>query len=105
MDMGFDPDEEASAGGLEFVSFLRLGQQHFVARTRPIPTFSDKSLSELTIPVFAIVRGRDAFFDSEVTRRRLLSHAPHARVKVIPEAGHGLDDSTADVLELLLGGG
>ena len=105
LDMGFDPDEETSAEGREFVSFLKLVQQHFVARTRPIPTFSDKSLSELTMPVFAIVGGRDAFFDSEVTRRRLLSHASHARVKVIPEAGHGLADSTADVVEFLLGGG
>ena len=85
LDMGFDADEEASADGLEFVRFLKLVQRHFVAQTSPIPTFSDKSLSELTMLVFG-----------------LLSHAPHARVKIIPEAGQGLAGSTAEVVEFLL---
>jgi pimeloyl-ACP methyl ester carboxylesterase len=102
LDMGFDTTEEASRDGQEFVDFLRIVQQHFVARTRPIPTFSDSMLSKITIPVLAVLGGRDALFDSEATRRRLLSSVPHARVSFLPDAGHGLVDSTEDVLHFLL---
>ena len=102
LDMGFDTAEETSKDGQEFVRFFRLVQQHFVARTKPIPTFSNSMLSRVTIPVLAILGGRDALFDSEVTRRRLLSSVPHAQVTVLPDAGHGLVDSTADVLRFLL---
>ena len=102
LDMGFDTAEETTKDGQEFVNFLRIVQQHFVARTKPIPTFSDSMLSRISIPVLAILGGRDAFFDSEVTERRLLSSVPHAQVKGLPHAGHGLVDSTEDVLRFLL---
>jgi pimeloyl-ACP methyl ester carboxylesterase len=102
LDMGFDPEEENTAEGNEFVSFFKLVQHHFVARTKPIPTFSDEMLAKATMPVFAVLGGKDAFFDSEKVKSRLEHCMPQAQVKYFPDAGHGLVDSTTDVLQFLL---
>jgi pimeloyl-ACP methyl ester carboxylesterase len=102
LDMGFDPREEMSAEGEAFVDFFKLAQRHYVARTRPIPTFSDQMLRTVTIPIMAIVGANDAIFDSDQTRRRLETCMPQVQVKYLPEAGHGLVDSTSSVLEFLL---
>jgi pimeloyl-ACP methyl ester carboxylesterase len=59
-------------------------------------------LRTLTLPVMAVVGGRDVVFRSEETRRRLAACVPQARVHVLPAAGHGLTDQTATVLEFLL---
>ena len=100
--MGFDSDEEASEEGRAFASFFRLVQQHFIARTKPIPTFSDSDLGKVAIPVFAMLGGQDAFFDPEVAARRLSSFVPNSKVRILPEAGHGLVDPTQDVMRFLL---
>jgi pimeloyl-ACP methyl ester carboxylesterase len=102
LDMGFDPSEEMSAEGQAFVDFFKLAQRHYVARTRPIPAFSDQMLRTVTMPVMAIVGGNDAIFESDETRRRLETCMPQVQVKYLPEAGHGLVDSTSSVLEFLL---
>jgi len=102
LDMGFDSAEETSSAGQAFVSFFQLVQQHFIARTKPIPTFSNAALSRVTIPVLAILGGQDAFFDPEVTKQRLHSFVPNSTVKVLPNAGHGLVDCTEDVMQFLL---
>jgi pimeloyl-ACP methyl ester carboxylesterase len=102
LDMGFNPNEEASADSEAFVSFFRLVQDHYVARVRPIPIFTDRMLRAVEIPVLAIVGGKDAFFDSDQTRRRVEACMPRARVDYLPEAGHGLVDSTATILEFLV---
>jgi pimeloyl-ACP methyl ester carboxylesterase len=102
LDMGFDPSEEMSADGQAFIDFLNLAQRHYVARTRPIPTFSDQMLRTVKVPVMAIVGANDVIFDSNETRRRLEACIPQVQVKYLPEAGHGLVDSTSPVLEFLL---
>jgi len=102
LDMGFDRSEEMSAEGQAFVDFFKLAQRHYVARTRPIPTFSDQMLRTVTMPVMAIVGANDAIFDSDETRRRLEACMPQVQVKYVPQAGHGLVDSTSSVLEFLL---
>jgi pimeloyl-ACP methyl ester carboxylesterase len=100
--MGFNPSEETSAEGEAFVGFLRLVQQHYVGRTRPIRTLTDRMLRTVTVPVLAIVGGKDAFFDSAKVKRRLEACMPRVQVNYLPEAGHGLVDSTVPVLESLL---
>ena len=102
LDMGFDPSEEMNVEGQAFVDFLRLAQRHYVARTKPIPTFSDRMLRKVTMPVMAIVGGKDAILDSDETERRLKACVPHVQVEYLSEAGHGLVDSTPSVLEFLL---
>lgn len=100
--MGFDPAEEMSAEGKAFVDFFRLAQRHYVARTRPIPTFTDQMLRTVMMPLKVIVGGKDAIFDSDDTKRRLERCVPKAQVEYLPEAGHGLVDPTSSVLEFLL---
>jgi pimeloyl-ACP methyl ester carboxylesterase len=99
--MGFDADEEASEEGQAFVSFFRLVQEHFIARTKPIPTFRDSDLSRIAVPVFAMLGGQDTFFDPNVTARRLSAFVADATVKTLPDAGHGLVDPTQDVMQFL----
>lgn len=101
-DMGFDPSEAASPEGRVFVDFLELTGQHYVMRTKPIPTFTDRTLRALTMPVLAVLGGEDAVFDSEHTQERLQRCVPHARVDYLPGAGHSLVDPTSRVLDFLL---
>jgi pimeloyl-ACP methyl ester carboxylesterase len=101
LDMGFDPNEEASAEGKAFVDLFRLAQQHYVGRMKPIPTFPVHMLCTVKMPVIAIIGGSDAFFDSEKMKRRLKACLPDVEVNYLPEAGHGLVDPTLPVLEFL----
>ncbi|MEV4642331.1 alpha/beta hydrolase [Actinoplanes sp. NPDC049548] len=79
--------------------------QHFSPRRDPVPTFDDDTLRRLTMPVLAVVGGRDAFLDSAGTRRRLEAVAPSATVRFLPEAGHLLPDQALAVLQFLTGAG
>lgn len=77
------------------------------ASTRPrptrIPIFPDAALARLTMPVLAIVGGRDVLIDSEGTRDRLLAHTPGARVIYLPEARHVIPGQTAVIHDFLRG--
>jgi len=84
-----------------FAEFLLLIHRHFKPRREKLPTFDDDTLRRLTMPVLAIVGGRDTFLDSYDTRRRLEHAAPHATVNLLPDAGHGLPRQTAAVLDFL----
>jgi pimeloyl-ACP methyl ester carboxylesterase len=59
-------------------------------------------LRAVTVPVLAIVGGKDALFDSAQVKQRLEACMPRVQVHYLPEAGHGLVDSTLPVLEFLL---
>ena len=66
-------------------------------RVVKIPVISDAGLVSLTMPVLAIVGGRDVLIDSVETRDRLAHHAPHADVVFLPEGRHFLPGQTARV--------
>jgi len=76
-----------------------------VSNTRPrllkIPVFSDEALARLTMPVMAIVGGKDVLLDSEATRRRLQAHAPGAEIRYLPEGRHFLPGQTQAIDEFL----
>jgi pimeloyl-ACP methyl ester carboxylesterase len=65
------------------------------------PIFSDDALRRLTMPVMAIVGGRDVLFDSAEIKRRLEQNVPHADVRSYPEAGHFISGQTAVIQEFL----
>jgi pimeloyl-ACP methyl ester carboxylesterase len=67
-----------------------------------LPTFSDAALQRLTMPVMAIVGGKDVLMDSAETRRRLERNVPHVEVRYHPEAGHFILRQTTPILEFLL---
>jgi pimeloyl-ACP methyl ester carboxylesterase len=98
--MGLLP-EEMSAEERDFMRFFEMVMAQFVYRTAPFPVFTDAMLRTLTLPVLAVVGGKDAIFRSDETRRRLVTCVPQSRVHYLPAAGHGLTDQTATVLEFL----
>ena len=99
--MGLPPGK-MTAEGAAFIGFFELVMAHFVYRTAPFPIFTDAMLRTLTLPVLAVVGGKDVVFRSEETRRRLQTCVPQSRVHYLPAAGHGLTDQTAPILEFLL---
>lgn len=82
-------------------AFLALIYTHFIPRRDPLPIFPDAALAGLGMPILAIVGARDTLIDSAGTQRRLARAAPHARIVMLPEAGHFLAGQTAPVLAFL----
>ena len=85
-----------------FIDFLTLIYRHFRPRMVKLPVFSDESLRRLTMPVLAIVGGRDVLLDSAQTKKRLERYVPKAEVVDLPEAGHWIPGQTGKVMEFLL---
>jgi pimeloyl-ACP methyl ester carboxylesterase len=92
----------APAGrGTPLADFALLIFKHLKPRLQPIPVFDDDALRRLTMPVLAVVGGRDAMLDAHQTKRRLEAAVPHATARLLPEAGHLLPDQTATILDFL----
>ena len=98
--MGF-PAGEMSAEALEFIRFFEAVMSHHLIRTQPLPILPDAMLQKLTMPVLAILGGKDIVFSAERMRRRLAACVPGARIVLLPSADHGLTDPTQAVLEFL----
>jgi pimeloyl-ACP methyl ester carboxylesterase len=84
-----------------FIEFVGLIHQHFRPRMVKLPIFRDEALRKLTMPVLAIVGGKDVLLDSAGTTRRLKANVPHADVHYLPEAGHFILGQRAAILEFL----
>jgi pimeloyl-ACP methyl ester carboxylesterase len=67
----------------------------------PLPLFPDGALRRLTMPVLALVGGRDVILDSLDTQRRLRACAQRAEVAWIADGGHALSGHEARILEFL----
>lgn len=93
---GSRSDVDRSAAEFSLLVF-----HHFSPRMDAVPTFDDDTLRRLTMPVLAVVGGRDALLDSDETRQRLTTTVPQATVRLLPEAGHLLPDQTMTVLQFL----
>ena len=75
--------------------------KYFKPRIQAQPTFQDEVLRRLTMPLLAIVGGRDAMLDSRQTKRRLEAAVPHATVRLLPRVGHRLPDQSDVIAEFL----
>jgi pimeloyl-ACP methyl ester carboxylesterase len=71
-----------------FGEFMGQIQASFRPRTERLPRFDDAALGRLSMPVLAILGGRDVMIDSAGTRERLEARVPRAEVVWLPEAGH-----------------
>jgi pimeloyl-ACP methyl ester carboxylesterase len=100
MRLALGPDGADFAGD-SVGAFALLISRHFRPRTEPIPTFSDGALESLTVPLLAVVGGKDAMIDSYKTERRITATVPHATVHLLPESGHLLPDQTDRVPRFL----
>lgn len=92
---------EASPALRSFLEFVALIHENFRPRMVKLPVFSDAALKRLTLPVLAIVGGKDVLLDSAGTARRLEANVPHADVRLLPEAGHFIPGQGKAILEFL----
>jgi len=84
-----------------FGDFVSLIFENFRPRMTKLPIFGDDALKRLTMPVLAILGGKDVLLDSATTKRRLEHNLPRAEIRFLPEAGHLLREQTATILEFL----
>jgi pimeloyl-ACP methyl ester carboxylesterase len=84
-----------------FMKFVSLIHQNFRPRLVKLPIFSDNALQRLTMPVMAILGGKDVLLASAETKRRLERNVAHAQIRYIPEAGHFIPNQTQAVLDFL----
>jgi len=83
--------------------YLELIFTHFVPRRDALPRFAKADLARLKAPILMYLGAKDALLDSAGSRRRLGRAAPHARIVVLPEAGHFLGGFTEQILAFLAG--
>jgi pimeloyl-ACP methyl ester carboxylesterase len=92
-----DPSPAEKAVG-EFVASVL---QNMRPRTKSLPEFSDDSLKKLTMPMMAILGGKDVFLDSERAKARLESTVANLRIEFLPEARHSITNQTQTILQFL----
>jgi pimeloyl-ACP methyl ester carboxylesterase len=80
-----------------FLDFNAEIHAHFRPRRERLPRFSDAALQRLSMPVLAILGGRDAFIDAPGTRARLAANVAQADIRWLPEASHFLMGHTAEI--------
>ena len=86
-----------------FMEYAALIHRNFRYRTVKLPVFSDDALKRLTMPLMAIVGGRDVLLDSADTRRRLERLLPHTEIHYLPEVRHFIPSQTTPILDFLMG--
>jgi pimeloyl-ACP methyl ester carboxylesterase len=85
-----------------FMKFMALIRENFRVRMVKLPVFSDQALQRLSMPVMAIVGGKDVLLDSAGTKRRLERNVPKVEVRYLPDAGHFIPAQTQTILKFLL---
>jgi len=84
-----------------FLQFIALIHKHLRPRIVKLPVFSDAALRRLSMPVLAILGGKDVLIDSTETKQRLERNVPLAEIRYLPEAGHLIPKQTAPILDFL----
>jgi pimeloyl-ACP methyl ester carboxylesterase len=84
-----------------FADFIALIFEQLRPRTKRHPIFSDQALKRLTMPVMAILGGKDVILDSAAIKKRLERVLPQAEIRYLPEAGHFLPGQTTPILEFI----
>jgi pimeloyl-ACP methyl ester carboxylesterase len=101
-EMVFGPAPKNPSPALQaFGGFFAMIHQHAKRRMVQIPLASDAALSGLTMPVMAVVGGKDVLIDSAETKRRLERHVRGAEVDFLPDAYHLLPSQMGRVRDFL----
>ncbi|SDY67390.1 Pimeloyl-ACP methyl ester carboxylesterase [Amycolatopsis xylanica] len=82
-------------------SYVLAISKNFNPRKKPLPVFPDEALRGLKMPMLVVVGARDEMLDTTQTALRLGAAVPHARIEVLPSAGHLLPDQTKVISEFL----
>jgi pimeloyl-ACP methyl ester carboxylesterase len=97
------PPGEPSPEVKAFGEFMDLIFANYRPRTERLPPFDDAALQRLTMPLLAILGGKDVFIDSAGTQARITANVPEAEIEWLPEAGHLLVGHTARIGAFLAG--
>lgn len=81
--------------------FTTLVFRNMRTRTDKFPVFSDEALKRLTMPVMAVLAGRDVFIDSPRAKTRLERNVGNVCIRYLPDARHAITGQTAPILEFL----
>jgi pimeloyl-ACP methyl ester carboxylesterase len=76
---------------------------HFKPRTQMLPQIRDDALRRLTMPVMAILGGRDVFVDNSGAKARLMAFVHNLTLRYLPEGRHFIPGQTNVVRGFLLG--
>lgn len=85
-----------------FLKYQKLIGKNFNYRREVIPLFSDSALRRLAMPVVLYVGGKDVMIHSEKSAKRLGLLLPHARINLLPEAGHAIINVSDKINDFLL---
>lgn len=83
------------------MEFMKLVGKNYNYRREPVPMFSDSELQRLTMPTILFVGEKDVMFYSEETAARPGRLLPHAKINIIPGAGHTLINLDDKIIEFL----
>jgi pimeloyl-ACP methyl ester carboxylesterase len=81
--------------------FLAVVFKNMRPRRKSLPDFSDESLKRLTMPLLAILAGKDVFVDSQRARERLERTVVKSRIHLLPNSHHSITNQTQPILEFL----
>ncbi len=84
-----------------FLTYQKLVGENFNYRREIIPLFSDAELKRLSMPAALYVGAKDVIFHSEKSAKRLGALLPHAKIHVLPEAGHAVINITDKISDFL----
>lgn len=81
--------------------FLAIIFRNMRPRRESLPDFSDESLKKVTMPVLAILAGKDVFVDSQRARAKLEVNVAGATINFLPDSHHSITNQTQRILEFL----
>jgi pimeloyl-ACP methyl ester carboxylesterase len=85
----------------EVEAFMALVQAHYYPRIEAPPVFSDLELAQVRMPTLLVAGKKDVAYNSVKTAARLGKLLPQFQVVLLPEAGHVLLDTPAQVMPFL----
>lgn len=81
--------------------FIAIVFRNMTPRKKSLPDFSDELLQRLTVPLMAILAGRDVFVDSERAKARLEKNVTNTRIDFLAESYHSITNQTQPILQFL----
>lgn len=81
------------------LKYQKLIGKSFNYRRETIPLFSDNELKLLAMPTVLFVGAKDIMLHSAKSAKRLRDLLPHAKINILPEAGHSNVNDVNKIIE------
>lgn len=100
-EMVFGPAAEVPDAMRPFAEMAELIGKAIRPRVVSIPLLSDEGLRQLTMPILAVMGGRDVLIDTRHARARLERLVPHAEIRFLEEGYHFLPGQAPHIMQFL----